>query len=536
MINQKSLLTINQRVGIAQLIVQTISSANVYLAVGLESPYLANDLLIPVPNQSVDYINTIWRNVVSLKRVTAADVAFVVPRVDWQTGIVYDMWDNQVDMYSTVRLNQLNGTVNVSNSRTVTGTNTTFLSQLTNGNLLYLSGDGENTAPQIMQVTDIISNTSLNVNTAFVGSFVQNTPFLVSQTSPNYAKNFYVRNTVDQVFICLQNANGIQSTVMPQLTIGGQLPVNPYIITSDGYKWKYLYTIPSGPKQQFFSKDWMPVYKDFGVAAAAVNGELDVILINNGGSGYNQNVSSNSSSILSIIGDGTGANLTAKVDANGSIFDVNILNGGSGYTTANVVINAGTTGVGANLRAIIGPQGGHGFDPVYELGATSLMVSVKLSGTENGTLPTGASVGTGLFEYRQLGLIINPLLSASGNAATNTNYSSVTTVTVQPLPSGQFFNIAETVYQGPSLNQATFVGTVVFWDDTNDILWLNNISGSFTPQAPIIGTIQTTPVTAFILTPPVVKKYSGKFLYVNNVLPVIRGINQTEQVRLVMSF
>jgi hypothetical protein len=535
MISEKNLLTVNQRISLANGFTQAITAANVYLTIGQESPYTANDLLIPVPNQSTDYINNIWRNMVALKRVTAADVAFVVPRVDWQSGVVYDMWDNQVDMYSTIDLAALQGTVNVSNSRTVIGTNTTFLSQLTNGNLLYLGGDGENTAPQILQVTDILSNTSLNVNTSFSGSFIQNTPYLVTDTSPNYATNFYARNSMDQVFICLQNNNGVTSTVMPQLSIGGQLPINPFIITSDGYKWKYLYTIPSGQKQLFFSKDWMPVFRDPSVVAATVDGEIDIIVINNGGSGYNQNVASNSASIITIVGDGVNANATAKVDANGSIFDINLLNGGSGYTTANVVLNAGVNGAGANLRVIIGPQGGHGYNPVYELGATSVMVSLKLSGTEGGTLPTGASVGTGLFEYRQIGLILQPLL-VSGSFATNTNYGTITTVTVQPLPAGQFFNIAETVYQGSSLAQATFVGTVVFWDDTNDILWLNNINGSFSPQSPIIGTIQTTPVTAFILTPSVVKKYSGRILYVNNVLPVIRGANQTEQVRLILSF
>lgn len=535
MISEKNLITINQRITLANGFTQAITAANVYLTIGQESPYTSNDQLIPLPNQSTDYNNSIWRNMVALKRITAAEVAFVIPRVDWQTGIVYDMWDNQVDMYSTIKLTALNGTVNVSNSRTVTGTNTTFLSQLTNGNLLYLGGDGQNTAPQVLQVTDVLSNTSLNVNTAFVGTFVQNTPYIVTDTTPNYAKNFYVRNSIDQVFICLQNASNAVSTVMPQLSIGGQLPINPYIVTGDGYKWKYLYTIPSGQKQLFFSKDWMPVFRDASVVAATVDGELDIILINSGGAGYNQNVASNSASIITITGDGLNANATAKVDANGTIFDINLLNGGSGYTTANVVVNGGVTGFGANLRAIIGPQGGHGYNPIYELGATSVMVSVKLSGTEGGTLPTGASVGTGLFEYRQIGLVFQPLLT-SGSYATNTNYGTITTVTVQPLPAGQFFNIAETVYQGTSLAQATFVGTVVFWDDTNDILWLNNISGQFSPQSPIIGTVQTTPVTAFILTPPVVKKYSGRILYVNNVLPVIRGANQTEQVRLIMSF
>jgi hypothetical protein len=532
---QNSILTIAQRVAIANDLITNWSSSNVYLGIGAESPYAANDSLVPLPNQSIAYQNEIYRNLIALKKVTAASISFMVPRVDWSTGVTYSQWDDQTDMYSTTKFIALSGNVSVSNSRTLIGANTTFTTQISPGNLVYVAGDGEIVGPQILQVTDIFSNTSLNVNTAFVGNIVSNTLFLVNETAPSYAKNFYTRNAYDQVFICLFNNGGVPSTVMPQLSLGGDLPENPYIITSDGYKWKYLYTIPAGQKQLFFSSDWMPVFSDPVTVENALNGRLDVVLIQNGGSGYNQNVASNTASILTVVGDGTGANLSAKVSATGTIFDINVLNGGQNYTTANIVVTAGTTGVGANLRAIIGPQGGHGFNPVEELGATTLMISIQLSGTEGGTLPTGASVGTGVFDYRQLVLVQDPVLRAGG-IASNTNYGTVTTVSVQTLPAGQFFSIDETVYQGSSLNSATFVGTVVFWDDTNDVLWLNNTSGTFTPQAPIVGTIQTSPVTAFIITNPLVAPFTGRILYVNNVLPVIRGVNQTEQVRLILSF
>lgn len=532
---KNSLLSLNQRVAIANDMVNNWTTGNVYIGVGQENPYSSGDNLVPVPNQSQDYINSVYRTMIAIKHVTAADIAFIVPRVDWQANSTYDAWDNAEDMYTSISHTQLTGTINVSNSRTVTGQNTLFTNQVLVGDQLFVPGDGLTTAPQTLQVSDVFSNTSLNVNTAFSGNFVSNSVYLVSDATPGYAKNFYVRNLFDQVFICLFNNSAALSTVMPQITIGGQLPQDPYIATSDGYKWKYLYTIPSGQKQKFLSADWMPVFSDATVVAATVNGRLDVVEINNQGQGYNQNVASNSATILTVVGDGTGANLTAKVDSSGKIFDVNILNGGSNYTYANITVSAGTTGANANLRAIIGPQGGHGYHPIHELGATNLIISVRFSGTEGGTLPVGVSVGTGLFDYRQVALIQDPLLT-TGLSASNTNYSTVTTVSVQPLPSGQFFSVDEVVYQGSSLEAATFVGTVVYWDNVNAVLWLNNTSGSFTPQAPIVGILQTSPVTAFILTPSVVRPYSGRLLYVNNILPVIRGINQTEQLRIILKF
>ena len=518
-------------------LIQDWSTSNTYVGIGGQIPYSnPQDNLVPVPNNSTDYLNNVYRNMVALKKITAADMAFIVPRVDWQSGLVYDQYDNRSDMFTTISLLQTNGLVNVSNSSTITGTNTTFLTQFTQGNFIYLPGDGEIVAPQVRQVVSVASNTSLNVNTSFNGNFISNSAFLYNDTSPRYAKNFYIRNKYDQVFICLFNNNGLTSTVMPQISIGGDLPDDAVILTSDGYQWKYLYSIPSGQKQIFFSPDWMPVFRELDVEQSAVDGRIDVVLINNGGSGYNGNIPSNSATILTVVGDGNSANLTAVTDANGSIIGVNILNGGSSYTNANVVVNAGTTGNGANLRVIIGPSGGHGFNPVEELGATSVMLSKELVETEAGTIPTGASVGTGTFEYRQITILKNPLLLASGLVASNVNYSTVSTITTQPLPAGQFFSIDEIVYQGVSVSQATFSGVVVFWDDVNNVLWLNNVGGAFTPQSPIVGTQQTTPVTAFINTPPVIELYTGLLLHINNVLPVTRGADQTEQIRIIFNF
>lgn len=532
---QNSLLTVARRIALTTDQINEWSESNTYITIGVESAYASNNTLVPIPNQSLDYINEIYRSMIAIKKINVNDMAYVIPRIDWQTGVVYSPWDNQIDMYSTVEFTPLTGTVNVNNSRTVTGTNTVFELQLQAGDLIYLPGDDQYVAPQTLQVTDIFSNTSLNVNTAFVGDFISNTAYSLSSNYPDYVNNFYVRNSYDQVFVCLFNNGGVASNSMPALSLGGNLPQNPYIVTSDGYKWKYMYTIYGNQKERFFTTDWMPVYSDPVVVASAVNGRIDIILIEEEGSGYNQNVASNNADILQIVGDGTGANVTAVVDANGSIIGINILDGGENYTTANVVITS-STGTGANLRVVIGPPGGHGFNPVDELGATSLMLSSDLSGTENGTIPVGPSVGTGQFEYHQIGILTNPILAGSGNIASNDNYSMVSTVSIQPPGGGKYFTIGETVYQGSSLANATFSGVVVYWDDVNNILWLNNLAGEFIPQSPIVGTIQTSPVTAFILTPSMIAPFTGDLLYVNNILPIIRGQNQTEQIQIIFNF
>lgn len=100
-----------------------------------------------------------------------------------------------------------------------------------------------------------------------------------------YAKNFYVVTTdaLDQynVFKCIDNANGIVSTVKPtlQATKGS-------FATGDGYTWKYMYTVDVSANTKFTSASFIPVTPNTEVIGNSTPGTIDVIRIANGGSGY----------------------------------------------------------------------------------------------------------------------------------------------------------------------------------------------------------------------------------------------------------
>jgi hypothetical protein len=96
---------------------------------------------------------------------------------------------------------------------------------------------------------------------------------------------------------------------------------------------------------------------------------------------------------ISIIGDGTGAIALPEINpAANSISDVIIIDRGSGYSYANATISGNTGIISANgnpiitdnalLRPIIAPPGGHGSDPLEELYASNIGVSVSFSGSE----------------------------------------------------------------------------------------------------------------------------------------------------------
>ena len=196
----------------------------------------------------------------------------------------------------------------------------------------------------------------------------------------NLVYPFYVKNRYDQVFKCLWNNNGALSTVEPYFQPGQYQTDNIYYGT-DGYKWKYIYTLDTVAKTRFMDTMWMPVPLNFGNSSLYNNsigpGDIEVVNVLNGGIGYTQ-----TNTIIQIVGDGVGAAAYANV-SNGVILDVSVSNTGYGYTYANAVIT--TADVVTNTATLIcpvSPIGGHGWSPVNELGCAHAMVVVEFSGPE----------------------------------------------------------------------------------------------------------------------------------------------------------
>lgn len=538
-----SFLTVQERVGLATDMLADLtneSGQSFYMGIGKNQPYPGANLdqHIEVPVESIDYENEIRRELCALKLLSISSASLVVRRNDWVANTTYDAFSNAVAMYSTTATVNANGLVSLTNTANVVGVNSTFLLDFANNSLMTLPGDGIFVLPQTREVINVVSNTVITVNLAFAGTFTNNIPQKITNSFPNYAKNFYVRNSYDQVFVCLDNNFSAKSTVAPVISLAGALPSSPFIITTDGYKWKYLYTMSGGMKQLFLTNEWMPVAIDINVLLGAVEGRLDIIKILNGGTGYNNGAASFSAPIINVVGDGTGANLTAQVDANGTITGINILNGGEDYTTVKITANSGLTGTNANITATIGPDGGWGSNAYLELGSTTAMFSVTLSGTESGTIPTTDALGD-YFSYRQITLLANPVLT-NGGAANSGNYDMSTVINV----SGNTpFAMADIVYQSPTglFANSTFVANVVWFDFTTNNLHINNPTGVFTPLSQLYGTKSAnsnpyTTVVAFGIAPPLIDAFTGQILYIENRAPISRAPNQSENIKLVISF
>ena len=444
----------------------TTTYGNTYITIGKNADWPDGD----TPPAPVDTANTFydyWDNLIGLKRITAADINLVVPRIDWDS----------------------------------TG-----------------------------QTTYVAYNQDLNL-------------FAKANTDQIYYDNkFYVRNSKDQVFKCLannvtSNTTPTLSTIEPEITIGGQLPENAYIETADGYKWKYLYTIPSGLKQKFFTKEFMPITTDAIVTNNAVDGRLDVFQITTLGAGYNNNSSASSLQVATVSGDGSNANITLKVTSTGlggaNVTDITVINGGYGYTRATISISDPQKQLltqNATVIPIIGPPGGHGSDIARELGASNLMISVNLTGDEDGVLPVGATEVHGI---RQIGILMDPRVSSNNSFASASVYRATTKLSLSQ-PNHDFAH-DDIVYIGNSFETATFTGTVEHYDPDNYYLYLTDIQGSLTTFSSL-KSIGGAGANILAIEYPELKKYSGKLLYIEDTSEIRRTLTEITQFKFTLRF
>lgn len=338
---------------------------------------------------------------------------------------------------------------------------------------------------------------------------------------------FYVKNKYDQVFKCLWNDNDQPSTIEPYFE-PGSYGTNNIFQGSDGYKWKYEFTIDTAAKVKFMDTTWIPVPSlqanvPNPLLSTSGYGDIQVINVLNGGSGYD---SANAVVSVVITGDGTGAAGTAVVE-DGSITDVIVTNAGSNYTFANVSISS-TLGSNAVLIGPTSPIGGHGFDAISELGCAHVMITSQFNGSENNIIPTD-------IDFYQVGILINPTTrSASPNPANGAIYKTTTDLIVAP-GFGTYTN-DEKVYQGSSLESSSFSGTVLSFDVGSNVIKLINTQGTLSTNSPVFGNTSKTVRTLLSSSTPDFVPLSGYLAFIQNRSSVQRSADGIEQFKIVIGY
>lgn len=541
----KSIITKDFGVTNARIFQQAISYplANFYLTLGKELAWNATDA-VEAPYDTTQYKLDSMNSGIVMKKLTSSDTQLVVPRVDWATGLQYYSYHQTSNLFiQTTEAQLLGGNVNVSlslaNTVRISGQSAPSFN-FANATPLLSPGSIIRLSSELKEVVRV--NTAgdyVQVNTNFSSAYSSESIYSQVSSSTTYSNPFYVRNTYDQVFKCMSNNSGAVSTTMPQISLGGQLPENPYIDTADGYKWKYMYTIPTGLKNKFFTDKYMPALQDTVVYDNATNGRIDIINIISGGTTYyagGTTTGYTGSGGVTVVGDGTGAVIQIDV-TEGVITNVHLVSGGSGYSYASVVINDPLKingGTSASFDIVISPQYGHGYDAARELGASHLMISSDFAGDVSGYYPI---LNDGTDDFRRVVLVKNPKELDSGALATSALYSMFTAMSVSD-PPVDYANDA-LVYVGNSFETANVTARVIHFDTASNIIYLNNIVGDLAGIETRTLYQQNNPKAAsriYTVSLPTINILTGEIMYIENRSAIVRNLNQTETVKLVLEF
>jgi hypothetical protein len=285
-----------------------------------------NDLIPPYPVDSFAYELDTRKEIITMKEIKSTDVSFVIPRVDWTSGTIYDMYDDQ---YSdeVQGINLISGGFGYSDPPTITisgggGSGAAATPLLLDGVVVGIEltsrGSGYTSAPTV------------TISGGGGEGAAAEAAFTVGYSGARRLEdtNSYVLTDEFHVYKCLDNNNNALSTQKPLGTV-----VDP-VIMPDGYMWKYLYSIPIALRNKFLTDAYMPVVNSLRSQFYS-GGELLNVIIESGGQNY-------TFANISVSGDGYRESDPLLLQ------NIQITTGGTGYTAgATVTIDPPFTG--ANL-------------------------------------------------------------------------------------------------------------------------------------------------------------------------------------------
>lgn len=477
------------------------SDENVYFFIGRPSPW-ADESTPPETQDDVSSFYKVWDESLSFKKVSTSDSSYVIPRTDWVVNSVFNQFDDTI----------------------ATSNNFFVFTEDYNVYKCLWNDSGENSTQKPTGTANTVQTTADGYKWKYMFSVSgpDATKFLTTNYIP--VKTLTSNDGSSQWNVQQSAIDGAIHTI--KLNNGGSLYSSlSGIITANSANASIVFLDASASATN-------NTYNNFGIYVTSGTGAGQYRKISSYVGSTKQivtttpfttplNTSSNYyiSPYVNISGNGSNATAYSLVNS-GSITAVNVLDVGAGYTTANVTFTS-NGGTGASARAIIAPKGGHGSDPVSELKATNLMLSVKLDATEGGKFTVNN-------EYRTVGLVSN-ILTANGSFANSVAYDQSRKLTVTGF-TGQF--IADETITGLTSGATGKVVDFV----SNTTIRVIQTSGTFANSEVISGGTSISNATITAITAPELLKNSGKVLYFENRSPIARSSDQREYIKVTLKF
>ena len=377
------------------------------------------------------------------------------------------------------------------------------------------------------------------------------TPYDDDYASVPTTNAYYVMTEDNQVYICLQQAKNSAGTATTSTIKPTGTTTKPFK-TSDGYVWKFLYSLSAARSSAFLSSNFLPVEKILDSARvndltgsstlsvleiqqalvqdSAVPGQIIGVSVTEGGSGYT------SAPTVTINGDGVRAAATATISG-GAVTKIELDSStdsamamGQGYKFASIAISGGA-GSGAKARVIIGPDSGMGADCRDELKSTSLMFNSKPNGIEDSNFIVGN-------DFRQVMLIRDP--------KKNTDDSDFTAGSGKVLRFLKLTAAANTAFLDATITGGTSTAQGVVDEVDSDRIYFHQnedtgfkafqegegITGGGTSGTLVAAGVD---VDSDAFTKDDVDFLSGRVVYIENRAPITRSANQQEDLKVVIT-
>lgn len=572
---------------------QGLLNTNVYLFIGKSNAWSGSfsDTNIPNPataaNPSSDTTAntsyTHWKDMIAAKKVASSDVSHVVTRHNWTSGRHYSMYDHTETM-TNLLAERTGQTIS-------TGTGTLYPMYVMNSNFnVYKCLHNNKTTlgvPQPSTIEPTATTTTAGAPAALGDGYVWKYMYSVSASDAlKFVTSGYIPvkqirdanalgntgtagglgsagtkndgsdqatiefNAVDgalDVFVIsnigenyhFENNISIASGTGTQLVLS-----SPVLTAADKYNNSSVYFTYSG--SSYVRKVIDSTYDGTtSRATLTLDSSLDVTL--------SGSLTANVAPFAQIIGDGHGQEivLTASGTAANSVGGVTVVNSGNSFTTATLNVLQQGTGVGSDavITPIIPPKGGHGYDPVTELGGYFIMINTKLTQDESGSFTTTN-------DFRKIGLLTDP--NSDGAFAKYTGTTATQAKTFTYTSNTGAFSGDTTITQTASGATAYVVdvnataSTIRVIDVTNGAntsAGYDGKPGSFQVTTTNVASSTTgvSPTTSLISYPGgqatlvnvangSMQIGSGDVIYIENRAPVARASDQTEDIKLIIEF
>lgn len=481
------------------------SNDNYYFFIGRVSPW-DNEASPPVTEDTTKALYDNWKEIIAVKKITPSETAFVIPRINWTTGTIYQQYDDTLADIHTTNFYVMTEDFNVYKCISNGDGSASTIKPTGTGTMIFSTADGYKWKFMFqVSATDAIRF----LTTSFIPVKTLTSDDSSLQWDVQAAAVHGALHTYDVVNGGMNYIyhSGMFASVSNSTTLQLETGANTF---NDSYNNSAVYIVSgAGAGQVRKITDYV------GSVTRTITVDTAFNPVPTTSSVYYISPSVN------IIGDGSNA-AAYSVVTGGVVSEIIPVSIGENFTYADVTVSS-NSGSGAVAKTFIPPVGGHGKDPLSELGGSNIMFNVVLAADEGGNFTISN-------EYRTIGLVANPTVFGSNTLATADSYDQTMRLAVTG-HSEQY--ISDETLTGVTSGA---IGKVVDFTSNNQIRVIKTSVTDFQNGEIVTGATSLANSTITGITEREIAPNSGKMLYFENRSPIARGEDQREIIKVVVRY